>query len=342
MSELLAAAAAAMGIPESLVERSAAARATETGSTVDEVLTAWAGGGAVAAAAPAPEPNAPAGEPTEDAEVEEAGAPATGVAAAVGVETEMAQPTATASAAATALAPVPSEVTAAEAANLPVVITVPTAGIRERTNFAMPRWLTAVMLIIPALALLALGGSATGTCGDATELATDVVTGQIVDCDGGEFTGSGAAGGTTDFIAMGDAIYNGTGVSGVNCAGCHGAGGGGIATFPALTGVLTTFGSCSDHLSWVSNGSAGFQAAGESTYGDINKPISGGMPGFSSLSEEQLAAVASFERVRFGGGDPDTVLADCGLGAENGGDEADATDDATDAGAPEASAALSG
>ena len=328
MSELLAAAAAAMGIPESLVERSAAARATETGSTVDEVLAAWAGGGAVAAAAPPPETAAAAAEPTQDVVVEEVATPA----APVGIETEIAQP------AATTLAPVPSEVTAAEAANLPVVITVPTAGIRERTNFAMPRWLTAVMLIIPALALLALGGSATGTCGDATELATDVVTGQIVDCDGGEFTGSGAAGGTTDFIAMGDAIYNGTGVSGVNCSGCHGAGGGGIATFPALTGVLTTFGSCSDHLSWVSSGSAGFQAAGESSYGDLNKPINGGMPSFSSLSEEQLAAVASFERVRFGGGDTDMVLADCGLAS----DEGETTDDATDGGAAEASAAQSG
>jgi len=328
MSELLAAAAAAMGIPESLVERSAAARATETGSTVDEVLAAWAGGGAVAAAAPPPETAAAAAEPTQDVVVEEVATPA----APVGIETEIAQP------AATTLAPVPSEVTAAEAANLPVVITVPTAGIRERTNFAMPRWLTAVMLIIPALALLALGGSATGTCGDATELATDVVTGQIVDCDGAEFTGSGAAGGTTDFIAMGDAIYNGTGVSGVNCSGCHGAGGGGIATFPALTGVLTTFGSCSDHLSWVSSGSAGFQAAGESSYGDLNKPINGGMPSFSSLSEEQLAAVASFERVRFGGGDTDMVLADCGLAS----DEGETTDDATDGGAAEASAAQSG
>ena len=328
MSELLAAAAAAMGIPESLVERSAAARATETGSTVDEVLAAWAGGGAVAAAAPPPETAAAAAEPTQDVVVEEVATPA----APVGIETEIAQP------AATTLAPVPSEVTAAEAANLPVVITVPTAGIRERTNFAMPRWLTAVMLIIPALALLALGGSATGTCGDATELATDVVTGQIVDCDGAEFTGSGAAGGTTDFIAMGDAIYNGTGVSGVNCSGCHGAGGGGIATFPALTGVLTTFGSCSDHLSWVSSGSAGFQAAGESSYGDLNKPINGGMPSFSSLSEEQLVAVASFERVRFGGGDTDMVLADCGLAS----DEGETTDDATDGGAAEASAAQSG
>lgn len=49
----LAAAAAALGVPEALVQRSAAARAAETGMTVDEVLAAWAGGGS-APAAPMP------------------------------------------------------------------------------------------------------------------------------------------------------------------------------------------------------------------------------------------------------------------------------------------------
>ena len=55
----LAAAAAALGMPEDLVRRSAEARAAETGSSVDELLTAWAGGEAVAAtssAAPEPPP----------------------------------------------------------------------------------------------------------------------------------------------------------------------------------------------------------------------------------------------------------------------------------------------
>ena len=58
MSELSAAAADALGIPEAIVQRSAAARAEETGMTVDEVLAAWAGGGDIpppAAPAPAPE-----------------------------------------------------------------------------------------------------------------------------------------------------------------------------------------------------------------------------------------------------------------------------------------------
>ncbi len=57
MSELSAAAAAALGIPEAIVTRSASARATETGMTVDEVLSAWAGGG-VATAPPGPAPAA--------------------------------------------------------------------------------------------------------------------------------------------------------------------------------------------------------------------------------------------------------------------------------------------
>jgi mono/diheme cytochrome c family protein len=212
--------------------------------------------------------------------------------------------------------PIPAEVTAAEAANLPEVITVPTAGIRERMNLAVPRWLAAVMLIIPAFALFALGGSATDSCGEATELRTDVVTGQIVNCDGTEFTGSGVGGGGADFIAQGEAIFL---AAPGNCQGCHGATGGGSGAIPALTGVLTTFGSCLDHIEWVRLGSQGLQDAGESTYGDSNKAINGGMPAFgASLSEEQLTSVVAFERVRFGGADPAQTLTDCGLAPAEG------------------------
>jgi hypothetical protein len=74
MSELSAAAAAALGIPEAIVNRSAAARATETGMSVDEVLTAWAGGATVAAPegsapSPAEEPASAAPEPDAASEV---------------------------------------------------------------------------------------------------------------------------------------------------------------------------------------------------------------------------------------------------------------------------------
>ena len=73
MSDLLAAAAAAMGSPEHLVERSAQARATAEGIAYEEVLAAWAGGTAapVTAAPPAPPatsepaPTPPSPEPTE-------------------------------------------------------------------------------------------------------------------------------------------------------------------------------------------------------------------------------------------------------------------------------------
>ncbi len=60
MSDLLEAAAAALGTPAELVRRSAAARAEETGSSIDDVLTAWAGGAPVAAPASAPASEAPA------------------------------------------------------------------------------------------------------------------------------------------------------------------------------------------------------------------------------------------------------------------------------------------
>ncbi|HET7846132.1 MAG TPA: c-type cytochrome, partial [Acidimicrobiia bacterium] len=124
----------------------------------------------------------------------------------------------------------------------------------------------------------------------------------------------GVSGGGTDYLALGERVYNGEGAT---CAGCHGAQGGGGAG-PALTGVLTTFGVCADHLEWVRLGTRGFQAAGRATYGDTNKPVAGfgEMPAHTSLSEEQLAAVVVFERVRFGGASPDQALVDCGVGPE--------------------------
>lgn len=64
----LAAAAAALGIPEELASRSASARATANGTSTDDVLAAWAGGGSVAAAAPPPPgaEAAPAPQPEPD------------------------------------------------------------------------------------------------------------------------------------------------------------------------------------------------------------------------------------------------------------------------------------
>lgn len=78
MSDNLSAAAEALGLPEALVRRSAAARAAETGADVEEILAAWAGGEAAAPApAPAeaePEPAEPGPEEAEE-EAEEAEEP---------------------------------------------------------------------------------------------------------------------------------------------------------------------------------------------------------------------------------------------------------------------------
>jgi hypothetical protein len=313
----LSAAAAALGIPEAIVSRSAAARAAETGMTVDEVLAAWAGGGSVA--------GSPVSSPGSEATLGEVDRPKAETEGATESETVEEMPPSLPPAVlppsereipsgAVTRSPIPAEVTAAEAAGLPEVITVPTAGIRERTNLVIPRWMAAVMLIIPAFALFALGGSATGECGENTELATNVITGQVVNCDGTEFTGSGAGGGGGDFIAMGEDVY----LNAASCDGCHGANGqGGVG--PGFGGVVTTFGSCADHIEWVALGSQGFLNAGASTYGDTDKPIAGGMPPFgTTLSEEQLAAVVAFERVRFGGADPTETLTDCGLAPAEG------------------------
>ena len=313
----LAGAAAALGLPEALVQRSAEARAAETGQSVDEILAAWAGGEAVETASSAPAEASPPAAADEAATAVEAEVPSPEV------QIEVPQPAAAPAAAAstaTTRAPIPTEVTRGEAAHLPEVITVPTAGIKERTNFMIPKWLTALLVVAPFVALFALGGSATGACGEGTELQTDVITGEIVNCDGSEFTGGGAGGGGTDFITLGGDIYNGAAVSGVNCAGCHGGNGQGVGAFPALTGVLTTFGACADQDEWVAIGSNNWPDA---TYGDTNKSVgaAGIMPGFSgSLSAEQIAAVTAFERVRFGGADPDETLVDCGLAEPEGGE----------------------
>lgn len=316
MSDLTAA-AAALGIPEALTQRSAEAKAEATGATVDEILAAWAGG-ATAPAASSAEPT-DAGEVAADGGSQEQaqGSDATPQQPDVKIEIPSQQNdrATDAPAAAVSRAPVPAEVTMAEAADIPVVVTVPTTGIKERTNFAIPNWLSGLLILVPIVALFALGGAATGECGKATELRTDVVTGEIVNCDGTPFEGSSVGGGSTDFVALGQSIYMGQEISAVNCAGCHGAGGGG-GVGPALNGVLTVFGACQSQVEWVGLGTSGFQGVGRSTYGDTNKQVggAGNMPGFaSSLSAEQLAAVATFERVRFGGAAPDAALTDCGL-----------------------------
>ena len=74
MSELLSKVAELLNAPESLVQRSAEARAEASGRTVDEVLQSWAGGESVASAekpaeeAPPVEEVPPAEEPAPPVE----------------------------------------------------------------------------------------------------------------------------------------------------------------------------------------------------------------------------------------------------------------------------------
>lgn len=65
MSDLLSAAAEAMGVPEPLAERSARARAAASGQSYEDILTAWAGGQTVATPTEAPAEEAVAEEPAE-------------------------------------------------------------------------------------------------------------------------------------------------------------------------------------------------------------------------------------------------------------------------------------
>lgn len=326
MSEQLSAAAQAMGVPEPLVERSARARAAASGQSYEDVLAAWAGGEAVAAteAAPAEEP---APEAAEAPDVEEVEAPAAQPAAPPAPEPAI-QP---AAASAVTPPPAPERVSPEEALEYPVVVTVPTAGITERTGFSIPMWLGTLLLIVPAFGLIYLALGTAPECGSGTALQADRVSGVLENCDGTPFEGRGAGGGGADFLAIGEEIYG-------TCAGCHGPTGAGQGNFPALTGVTSTFSSCADHIEWVALGSSGFQAAGESTYGDSGKPINGGMPAFGgSLSEEQLASVVAFERIRIAGGSPEEALADCGLVEGEGGEgaaegEGGETTDTTDGG----------
>ncbi|HVR79230.1 MAG TPA: hypothetical protein VMS99_12680 [Acidimicrobiia bacterium] len=95
MSDQLTAAAAALDLPEGLVQRSAAARATASGTSVDDVLAAWAGGAPMAVSTaesaaeetestPTPEPTTPeresGPEPTPAPEPEPATPPVTTIA----------------------------------------------------------------------------------------------------------------------------------------------------------------------------------------------------------------------------------------------------------------------
>ena len=107
-------------------------------------------------------------------------------------------------------------------------------------------------------------------------------------------------------------------------------GGGGVG--PAFTGgaVLATFPACTDHVVWVTLGTANFP---DPTYGATNKPVGGGglMPGYEgALTEEQIASVSLYERVTFGGQPLEEAEIDCGL-VEGEGDGTEGGDEMVEA-----------
>ena len=308
MSELLSKVAELLNAPESLVQRSAEARAEASGRTVDEVLQSWAGGEAVASsekpaeeAPPKEEPEAPPVEETE---------------ALVEQKDEVENPKED-----------DTEIVKEQTENIPAISSKEnikkvihkvsfankTLDIKVNAEASLPRWLNFSFVLIPLFIVIGIiNTSSTQECGENGILDVDRKTQLTVNCDGTAFEGKGVGSASSiNYIALGQQVYSGAAA----CAGCHGVnGGGGVG--PAFTGgeLYTTFPTCSDHALWIELGSAGWQAEVGPAYGAENKVSIGGMPGFTGkLTEDEIYAVVVFERVVFGGGNTDEVLEDCGL-----------------------------
>ena len=295
MSELLAKVAEILGAPETLVQRSAEARAEASGNTVEEVLQSWAGGEAIAASAPVAE-EAPVEEVKEEVVAEEA--PVEEVKEEVVAEE----------------VPVAKSVTTkVETVIKKVSMANNTMGIKLNTETTLPRWLNFSFMIIPVFILIGMiNTSGAQECGVNGILDVDRKSQQTVNCDGSPFEGKGVAStNAVNYVAVGQQVYSGAAA----CAGCHGANGGGGVGPSFIGGALyKTFPTCADHAKWIQLGSAGWQAEVGAAYGAEDTISIGGMPGFQGkLTEEELMAVVVFERVVFGGGNTEEVLIDCGL-----------------------------
>lgn len=94
----------------------------------------------------------------------------------------------------------------------------------------------------------------------------------------------------------------------LGCSGCHGAGGAGSGSFPGFTNgrIFETFPDWPTHFEWVRLGSAGWLHQRGATYGASNKPVAGGMPGFTEeqLPDVDLLYIVLHERL-LGGANPD-------------------------------------
>lgn len=311
MNELLAAAAARLGSPEHLVERSAIARAEADGLTPEEVLAAWAGGTAPPPGSPAPAAPDPA------ADVPAPVAAAAPAAAPEAPEPAGAPPAPAPEMPATAVGspPAPEQVTLAEAHRFEAVITGATAGLTERVATSLPRWLTALFFAVPLIGLTYLIAFAGGpNCGAGGQLSVDRLTGLVENCDGSVYEAGGAAGGVDVRALVGEGSVLFAAPS--SCSSCHGASGEG-GSGPALAGtLLDTFAVCTDHIEWVSLGTDGFLSAGRNTYGDAGTAVGSGgvMPSFAdTMTPEEIATVVFYERVVLGGQPVEDAVFDCGF-----------------------------
>ena len=282
MDQLLEKVAEVKGMPASLAKRSAEARSKKTGEPVETVLAEWAGVDISTVSTEATQ------ETPDDSPDVESDAPAdesldTVADAAAGIEIIEAS----------------SEETTDQAEQDEAV---PAARGRY------PRWLAAALILIPLLAVVYILVAPNGPeCGTAGQLLVDPVTGETTNCDGTEYGVT-----TVNYLAQGEGLYN-------QCVACHSADGSGGAG-PAFQGgaVLATFpdGSCNTHIEWVRVGTAGWP---DSTYGAPGKPVGGFglMPAFGgTMTDEQLASVALYERVAFGGQPLEQAEVDCGLADE--------------------------
>lgn len=113
--------------------------------------------------------------------------------------------------------------------------------------------------------------------------------------------------------ATSESLRAGRGVYADNCSACHGnRGQGGVG--PSLSNVRDTWPSCDDHKEWISLGTEGWKSERGPVYGANDAPIKKVMPPFGErLTPEEIAAVAVFERVEYGGGDAAAELAACGV-----------------------------
>lgn len=102
-------------------------------------------------------------------------------------------------------------------------------------------------------------------------------------------------------------------VYGERCSACHGSRGqGGVA--PALSDVLETWPDCADQQEWIALGSERWKTEHGPTYGANDTPVTKVMPEHAArLTPEEIAFVAAFERVEYGGGDRATELLACGV-----------------------------